>query len=437
MADVAQPQPESVAAPAPGTKSWSLAQKILFRFAFCYLVLYCAPNFLSFVRWVGRLVPPYLSLWHGITQWTARTVFHLSGRAATYVLTGSGDTTLDYIQVLWYFALALAATMLWSILDRKRRDYRRLDTWLRLLVRYTLSFILFGYGFAKIFPLQFQPTQLARFNQPYGDFSPMGVLWSFMGASMPYTVFAGICEAVPATLLLFRRTATLGALAAAGVLLNVFMLNMCYDVPVKLYSFHLLLMAVFLAAPEFRRFANVFVLNRTAEPSSAPRIRFERRWARIAAAVFQFLFVGYFLFGQISGGWKQYQETYVHPNRPPLYGLYRVESFLTNGKETGASQNPAWRWLSAEFPAALTVQYLEGLPRYYAVQYDTAARRVTLTVRRTKYPLAWSWPDPDHLLLEGKLENDMLSVRLRKIDPSHFLLASRGFHWINEFPFNR
>jgi len=46
-------------------------------------------------------------------------------------------------------------------------------------------------------------------------------------------------------LLLFRRTVTLGAIASAAALLNIVLLNFCYDVPVKLYSAHLLLMALF------------------------------------------------------------------------------------------------------------------------------------------------------------------------------------------------
>ncbi len=125
--------------------------------------------------------------------------------------------------------------------------------WLRLLVRYTLAFTLFGYGFAKIFPLQFPPPRLFRLIQPYGDFSPMGVLWNFMGASVPYQIFSGAAEALGGFLLLFRPTTTLGALVSFAVMANVVALNFCYDVPVKLYSCNLLLMAVFLAAGDAPR----------------------------------------------------------------------------------------------------------------------------------------------------------------------------------------
>jgi hypothetical protein len=44
-------------------------------------------------------------------------------------------------------------------------------------------------------------------------------------------------------------TLLLGALLVAATTTNVLLLNLSYDVPVKLYSVHLLVMALFLAAP--------------------------------------------------------------------------------------------------------------------------------------------------------------------------------------------
>ena len=64
----------------------------------------------------------------------------------------------------------------------------------------------------------------------------MGALWWFMGASIPYIIFAGAAEVLGGLLLVLRRTAALGALVAFAVMVNVMMLNYCYDAPVKLYS---------------------------------------------------------------------------------------------------------------------------------------------------------------------------------------------------------
>jgi len=424
---------------------WTLPQRLLFRFVFAYLLLYAAPatnraDLLSVIpggAWVAR---PYISLWHWFVPWVAKTVFHLSGRVIVYVRTGSGDTTLDYVGECCFLVLALAATAFWSILDRRRGDYQRLHAWLRLLIRYTLSFALFTYAFVKIFPLQFRATPLDRFIEPYGNFSPMGVLWSFMGASTPYTIFGGVCEAIAATFLLFRRTTTLGGLIALGVLLNIVVLNFCYDVPVKLYSTNLLLMAAFLVAPDIGRLVHVLVLDSPAHPSNVPTIRFERRAVRIGVAVFQLVFIGIFLFGQVRGAWAAYDRAYIHPDRPPIYGLYRVETFLRSGQEVMpvATDQTRWEWLIAQYPRGLAIQHLDGPPpQLFPAEFDAGNHQIVVTVRGVQYTLRYSYPDPNHLLLEGSAGKDAVSIRFRKTDPSTFRLASRGFHWINEFPFNR
>ena len=40
-------------------------------------------------------------------------------------------------------------------------------------------------------------------------------------------------------------------------------------------------------------------------------------------------------------------------------------------------------------------------------------------------------------MLSGKLAQDTVNIRLRRIDPKTFLLLNRGYHWINERPLNR
>lgn len=46
-------------------------------------------------------------------------------------------------------------------------------------------------------------------------------------------------------------------------------------------------------------------------------------------------------------------------------------------------------------------------------------------------------PDSTVLNLHGKLNNDTVNISLQKIDHTKFRLVSRGFNWINEYPYNR
>lgn len=429
MADVAvQPTAESSQVPEP--VRWSFAHQLAFRFFCCYWLLYALPErgrvsifrLLDIIPKAGSwLIQPYISIWHTVAPWVATRFFHVTGQPATYFRTGSGDTTLQYIENLLYVLTALAATAIWTALDRKRPNYRALGAWLRLLVRYTLAFTLFSYGFAKVFPLQFGHPGFMKMIEPYGEFTPMGVLWNFMGASRPYIIFSGSAEVLGGLLLLFRRTTTLGAMISASVMLNVAALNFCYDVPVKLYSTNLFLMALFLIAPDARRLIDVLVLQRAAAAPDIQQVSFQRRWARIGATAFWVLFVGFELFNQVRGGWQSYKQFYVNVSRPPLYGLYDVES--------GA---PQWRKVAVDFPQSMGVRTADDKAQFIPTEYS--GNTVTLN---KKDRLTFSRPDADHAVLEGTLNGAATTIRLKKIDTSKMQLVSRGFHWINEFPYNR
>src|SRR4029079_8034538 len=125
---------------------------------------------------------------------------------------------------------------------------------------------------------------LQRLVEPFGNFTPMGVLWSSIGASPGYERFAGSMEATAATLLFMPPTATLGAAVAFADAVQILMLNLTYDVPVKLFAFHLLLLSLFLLAPEIPRILNVFVFDRATLPSTPPPIVNARRGRRVLAA---------------------------------------------------------------------------------------------------------------------------------------------------------
>ncbi len=454
MGQAVQPAPAlASSSPATPLPEWGVAKRILFRFVCSYLILYNLPmmghvNLLEAIPGVTWLSEKYIRVWHTIVPWVAIHAFHLSGPVTVYPDgNGSGDTTLDYVENLCLIVVAVIATLLWSLFDFKRRDYRRLHFYLRVYVRYSLSFTLFGYGFAKVFPTQFIFPTLSRLVEPLGEFSPMGLLWNFMGYSTPYIIFSGLAEVTGATLLLFRRTATLGAMASAAVLLNIVMLNFCYDVPVKLYSLNLLLMAVFLMAPDLGRLANLLVLNRPTDarnlsspPIDLPRIK--PRWMKIGALAFKLLFVGYFLYGSVKDGWRFYNEYVLNRPKAPIYGLYDVESFNRGGQETAPLATDATRWkrVAIQAPAAFTVRMMDDTARTYVTEYDKAKNNVTISGdpdKSKKNVWTYSRPDADHVILQGTLINDPVVVKLRRIDPSKFLLVNRGFHWINERPFNR
>jgi hypothetical protein len=279
---------------------WHLAKRILFRFALCYLVLYYLPFVLDVIPGAQLLAGFYNRLWNGIIGWGLVHFLNIDPAQASPYQNGSGDTLIAYLRLCVTVISAVTVAILWSILDRSRPHYISLHGWLRAFARYALAFALFGYAFAKVLPTQFSPLQASQLAESYGQSSPMRLLWNLMGFSTPYTIFGGLAELLPAVLLLFRRTALLGSLIAFAVMLNVVMLNFCYDVPVKLFSLNLLLLAMFLALPEARKLLNVFVLNRSTAPSRLRQPFFRQLWLQRTAMVFKVAILAIFLFQTIQ-----------------------------------------------------------------------------------------------------------------------------------------
>jgi uncharacterized membrane protein YphA (DoxX/SURF4 family) len=418
---------------------WGLARRILFRFAFSYLVLYNLPfplDLLSVLPHGEEITKPYTELWNFVVPAVGDQGF---GVEVATRRTGSGDTTFRYIQVVCYLVLALVATAIWTFLDRRRPHYARLQEWLRVYVRFALAITLLSYGASKAIPTQFTSPSLDRLLQPFGEASPMGLMWTFMGASAAYTIFAGLAEMLGGLLLLARRTTLLGALVLIGVLANVVMMNLCYDVPVKLYSAHLLAMAAFLALPHLRRLVNVLVLNRPAEPAPIQPL-FRQPWAHRGAFVLRTViicgFTGLFL--------QQSYETskkfgHLAP-KMPLHGIWEVETLVLDGTKRPPLLTDATRWrrLLFEYPEYLLVQRVDDSWEDYTLTLKD--RQMILRKYRDlqwKSSLAWRQVEPGLLALDGTFDGHVVQARLRRFDESNLPLVSRGFHWINEAPYNR
>lgn len=204
--------------------------------------------------------------------------------------TGSGDTAQDWVLALLALLASLVLGQVWTAFQRRRPSVRQLSA-LSVGLRAALIVWLLSYGMAKFNFSQSGLLAPGQLGQSYGDSSPMGLLWRFMAASPGYQLVAGVAEVLPALLLLHRRTVTVGALIAAVTLTNVFALNMLYDVPVKLFSFHLLLAAVVLIAFDHARLWAL--LRGQAVPAQTwPRRTPLVGWAGWAATALCLAFVG-------------------------------------------------------------------------------------------------------------------------------------------------
>ncbi len=412
-----------------------------FRLLLLYMMLLSLPGLPGLVPGFGWLSKGYHEFWQLVVPWVGREIMHLYA-PVVFRPTGSGDTLFQWVGAWCGLVLAFSGALVWVWCDRRRKYDAWIHEGVRIAMRYTLGATLVVYGISKVLHQQMPFPNGDRLIQTYGDSSPMGLVWTFMGYSQAYSMFAGLAEVLGGVLLFFRRTTLVGSLLLAGVMLNVVMMNFCFDVPVKIFSTQLLISAVFLSWPAWARLAGVLFSNRTVSP--APVLAFAPpRGVRIALLVAKLLLVGWILYSRAMPQWeglKKRQEATAKTNS--LVGLYEVRGHTSDGVEQSllATEAKQWRYVSVNAYNVMIVRRMDrgvvyytmtpipGKPDSFHVIAKRGAKADMITFTR---------PTPNELVVEGSLERVAVTVRLRRMDEKDFLLVKRGFHWVNEYPFNR
>lgn len=251
-------------------------------------------------------------------------------------------------------------------------------------------------------------------------------------------------ELAVALLLLYRKTVTFGALLGAGVFTNVFILNISYDIPVKLYSMQLLISCVFLIALDWKRCLNFFVLNKPAEPTDAYEFPATRKWQRIGRIVWKIAFVVLFIIIPFNDTLNRYEivnsATEVKPVR---MGVYSIQKFAVNGDTTLISYSDDYAWKDFIFDKGGmgSVNTIDTLFRqryrrgYFIYQPDTLSQSIKFKRAAQDsldlFVMNYRMPDEHTIELSGQVREDSLYFLLRRTN-RHFQLAERQFHWISE-----
>ncbi|MBC2846563.1 hypothetical protein [Winogradskyella flava] len=420
--------------------SWSLFEKIGFRFSFVYFLLFIAfQNNSAYPFWYDIFTLP-LKWTREFIPWLGENVFHLS-EPVFIGMTGSGDTTYDFLVLFCIASLALLCTLVWSFIDRKRQNYSKLYYWLTVAIRYYVGFMLISYGYSKVIQLQFPSPSPYRLIEPYGESSPMGLAWTFLGFSKGYNMFMGIAELL-AGLLLFRKTMTFGAFLTLMTAMNIMAVNYFYDIPVKIVSTHLVIMTLFLLIPNIKRLTLFFFTDINTKLKVIKRPNF-KKGLNIAMNSLKAVLVGYvIIYGFIETLDAQKQYGSKAP-KPDLYGVYEVTDFIINGDTiTDYKNEKLWKSIAVQWPGSLQIRRFSGSKiSYYGTEKDS------LTDDRLKLT-RWGKADESFYMNYKKIDStglnfnfifdgDTIQGYTKRFYKEDFILNSRGFHWISEQAYNR
>ena len=419
-------------------------EKILFRFFFIFFLLTISPWYLLYdIPGISYL----LDIYSKGEVWTV-------GLFNDYFLNvkdilnenggGSGDTSYAWAQFYTFLIISFIGCVTWTVADRKREAvYNTLDLWLKNIIRYYVALVSFSYGIIKLFALQMPFPNLSQLATPLGDFLPMRLSWMFIGYSTSYQIFSGVIETIVGILLLNRRTVTLGALLGIGVFINVFILNLSYDVPVKLYSMQLLIYCIFLTVMDWRRLLNFFWLNKNAQPTILYDMSLNKKWKRIARIVIKGGFVIVFVVIPFNEAWNRYKEEFKEGELKPIrIGVYNIQTFVKNNDTIPISDDEmVWKDFIFDKGGMGSINTLDTLFRqryrrgYFMYQPDSVTETIIFKRYETDsislFEMKYKIIDERTIELWGKLKTDSLYLQLQRRD-RHFQLTERQFHWISE-----
>jgi hypothetical protein len=427
----------------------NVAADFLWRFVLVYF-------FLSDWVWLDELAvnptrpihPVFSAIFGSAARWTGHHLFHLSG---PLLPNSFRDTQYLYLVLLVLAVTSAVMAALWTAFGRRGTSAQTAYRLLRVWIRYTLAYMILIYAMDKVFRLQFIPPTLQRLIEPYGDSSPMAMLWTYVGYSGFMTVLSGVAEAVGAALLLWRRTAPLGALISVVMMANVALMDFCYDVSVKMLAAHFLAMSAFLLAHDAERLLGVLAFNRTAPARDLeketitvtnPKIR---RWVPLAKA----LIVLYTLAPVTWRTYHQFRDSGPYTPHVPFYGLYQVAALTVNGtaRPLLVTDKAVWRYVIVEHRAEATIKTMDDSLIECKAKYIAAPAHLELQGNgpalsesaqgAAAMTLSMAPAENGEMLLTGQEGSDRISAVLEPIDPQSFTLVNRGYHWINASSFSK
>jgi hypothetical protein len=417
-----------------GKSPWKLGTRIAFRFAFVSFILYTLrfDSWFVFAWFVSapRPVQYYEALQDKVVLWVGSRLLQL-GQLST---NEGSDSTFATVWILCCLFLAGAATILWSVLDRRRRHYSKLYQWFRLYLRWILISAMFYYGIDKVLLTQFTAPQPSQLLRPLGEYSRFWLLWLSMGAAPAYAFFAGTVEVLAGILLMFPRFTTLGAMLSLGAMANVFMLDVGFNVPIKTIALRLLAISALLLLPDWRRLANLFLLNRPTD-SVQPEPLFQRKWPNRAFLTAQVLFGAFLIVNTAVATHKQHGERNARAPQP-VYGVWSVDEFQVNGEARAPLLTDKERWQRVVFdaPDEITLQDMRGELSSLDMQLDVVKKTILLSKKtnpRLKAALTFAQPGPNQMILDGEFEGRPVHAKLQRSDAKFAVNAP--FRWNGEF----
>jgi hypothetical protein len=333
---------------SPTPRPWKNYEKIAFRIAFIFVVLYTVPTDYGWYERLFKLDYAHLNYRH-----LNSTVAFYNPYFINHYSEGGFFGLYSYVDVLFILTVSLAGGLVWTLLDRKRKEYNALYYWARVFARYRVAYGIIAWGYKKIFVMQMPFPSEGLLNTEFINFFAKRLYWESIGIVPAYEVFLGFAEFIPGVLMLFRKTTALGAVLSMVVMGNVAISNHAYDIGEHVPSFSLALLSFFILWYDLPGIWNLLIREKNTGITHHYPV-FSAKWQNYLRLSVKYAgnFIFVFLFGIFEVYAYTHNDFYKIPNTPGLKGTkgyYRVTEFRRNNKLLPYSPEDSIRWHDATF----------------------------------------------------------------------------------------
>lgn len=369
---------------------------------------------------------------------------------------------LSYINYFIVLGIGILGALLWGLLDGKRQNYRTLLYFASAGVSIASAIRLQGLTFSKIFPTQMPDLALTQLNTPFGDFTAQKLYWIQFSFVHAYEVFAGLAELLIMLFLFFRQTRALGAALAVAMIGNITYANHAYDGGIHLAAFFFTIAGFYVLWPYFTRIYKLLVKEQDIQ-ENVYYYPFAKSWEKVARHGIKIcLFLFFFVYSGYLHWYNYKYDSYKVPSNPGLThgrGLYDVDEFIVDGDTLAYDPTDSLRWRDVTLEKWSTLSYsvnnsflihgeagrgkqFEDINRTYESAGTGGGRRhfyyevdsLTHTLKffsknkvykKDNFSLTYSRPDSETIILEGKLKDAQVKIKLVRKNKEYALFHNR------------
>jgi len=216
-------------------------------------------------------------------------------------------------------------------------------------------------------------------------------------------------------------------------------MNFTYDIPVKLFSLHFVIMSFILLMSDRKRLSKFFIKNESIEKleninhlknkSAIKIIRFLKKaliTVSILIIVIQCL--------------VHFKATEQLRSKSKLRGIWKTELFIID-KDTLApliTDSKRWKYFIIDYKEKAIIKFMNDTINRYSITENIYKKEIVFKGLKVSdsQKFNYSISNKSNLKLEGYLNEKELKIELKKFHQTKINLLNIGFHWINETTYN-